>query len=202
MAVFPDSVDDAVEAAIGKLQKLREYNRVLEAENSFPIKVGIGIHLGNMMVGIVGEAHRMGGDALSDNVNLTARLEGLTKFYGVSILISGLAFKGLKEPEKYKMRFLDRVIVKGRNEAIAVYEVLDGETESIRDLKLQTQADFELGLESYSLADLVPAQSYFEKVLAVNSEDRTAKLYLERIKYLMAEGIPENWNGIWTFTEK
>ncbi len=202
MAVFPESVDDAVEAAVGKLKKLREYNRVLEAENSLPIKVGIGIHLGNMMVGIVGEDRRMGGDALSDNVNLTARLEGLTKFYGVSILISELAFQGLKEPDKYHFRFLDRVIVKGRNEAIAVYEVLDGETEELRDLKLKTLADFELGLEYYRLGELVAAQSYFEKVLAANVEDKTAKLYVERIQYLIAEGMPENWNGVWTFTQK
>ncbi|MDY6804202.1 MAG: ATP-binding protein [Cyanobacteriota bacterium] len=202
MAVFPDSVDDAVEAAVGKLKKLREYNLVLETEGSLPIKVGIGIHLGNMMVGIVGEDRRMGGDALSDNVNLTARLEGLTKFYGVSILISELAFRGLKEPEKYRFRFLDRVIVKGRNEAIAVYEVLDGETEEVRDLKLETQSDFELGLEYYRLGELVTAQSYFEKVLGANVEDKTAKLYVERIQYLMAEGMPENWNGTWTFTQK
>jgi two-component system sensor histidine kinase ChiS len=202
MAVFPDSVDNAVEAAIGKLKKLREYNQVLEAEGTPPIKVGIGIHLGNMMVGIVGEAHRMGGDALSDNVNLTARLEGLTKFYGVSILISEPAFKGLKEPEKYRMRFLDRVIVKGRNEAIAVYEVLDGEPEEVLDLKLETQADFELGLEFYGSGELVGAHYYFEKVLLTNPEDKTAKLYLERIEYLKAEGMPENWHGVWTFTEK
>ncbi len=202
MAVFPDSVDNAVEAAIGKLNKLREYNQILEAEGTPPIKVGIGIHLGNMMLGIIGEPHPMGGDALSDNVNLTARLEGLTKFYGVSILVSEPAFKGLREPEKYRMRFLDKVIVKGRNEAIAVYEVLDGEPEEMRDLKLQTQADFELGLEFYGSGEFVGAHYYFEKVLLTNPDDKTAKLYLERIEYLKVEGVPENWQGVWTFTEK
>ncbi|MGD1717742.1 ATP-binding protein [Dapis sp. BLCC M172] len=202
MAVFPDGVDDAVQAAIGKLNKLQEYNHQLIAEGLFPIKVGIGIHLGNMMVGIVGEANRMSGDAISDNVNLTARLESLTKYYGVSLLISESAFQGLKNPEKYQIRFLDRVSVVGRNEPINVYEVLEGEIDSVRELKLQTQVDFELALKYYREGDLVLAKDYFQKVLAVNSVDKTSLLYLERIYQLTVTGLPKNWDGVWKFTQK
>ena len=91
---------------------------------------------------MVGEANRIQGDALSDNVNLTARLEGLTKFYGVSLLISEQVLKGLNDSAGYHIRFLDRATVKGRTEPIAIYEVLDGETETSRKLKLQTQMGF------------------------------------------------------------
>ncbi|WP_143437638.1 adenylate/guanylate cyclase domain-containing protein, partial [Hydrocoleum sp. CS-953] len=202
MAVFPDGVDDAVQAAIGKLNKLQEYNHQLIAQGSFPIKVGIGIHLGNMMVGIVGEANRMSGDAISDNVNLTARLESLTKYYGVSLLISESAFQGLKNPEKYQIRFLDLVSVVGRNEPINVYEVLEGEVDYVRKLKLQTQVDFELALKYYREGDLVLAKDYFQKVLAVNSVDKTSLLYLERIYQLTVTGLPKNWDGVWKFTQK
>ncbi|MGD1809672.1 response regulator [Dapis sp. BLCC M126] len=202
MAVFPDGADDAVQAAIGKLKKLQEYNQTLEGKKLPPIKVGIGIHLGHMMVGIVGEPNRMSGDALSDNVNLTSRLEGLTKYYGVSLLISKSAFEGLKNPEQYQIRFLDRVSVKGRHEALDVYEVLDGEMDYVKELKLKTQADFILGLEYYRLGNLVSAKNYFKKVLAVNSADKTARVYLERIEQLTLIGIPENWNGVWVFTKK
>ncbi|MDJ0518267.1 MAG: response regulator [Trichodesmium sp. MO_231.B1] len=132
MAVFPDGADDALQAAIAQLRKLQEYNQTLKAEDFPPIKIGIGIHWGHMMVGIVGEKGRMSGDALSDNVNLTARLEGLTKFYGVSLLISQSAFNCLKNPQKYQIRFLDRASVKGRDEPINVYEVLDGEVDYVR----------------------------------------------------------------------
>ncbi|MGD1703546.1 response regulator [Dapis sp. BLCC M229] len=202
MAVFPDGTDDAVKTAIAQIKKLQQYNQTLKAADFPPIKIGIGIHWGNMMVGIVGEEGRMSGDALSDNVNLTARLEGLTKFYGVSLLISESAFKCLKNPQKYQIRFLDRASVKGRNEPINVYEVLDGEVDSVRELKLKTQADFALGLESYRLGDLVSAKDYFEKVLAVNYSDKTAQLYLERIDKLMVTGVPKNWKGVWAFTQK
>ncbi|MGD1703545.1 adenylate/guanylate cyclase domain-containing protein [Dapis sp. BLCC M229] len=202
MAVFPDGADDAVQAAIGKLQKLQEYNQTLEAENLPPIKVGIGIHLGYMMVGIVGEPNRMSGDALSDNVNLTARLEALIKYYGVSLLISKSAFQGLKNTEQYKIRFLDRVSVKGRHKVLDFYEVLDGEMDYVQELKLKTQADFVLGLEYYRLGNLVSAKNYFEKVLAVNYADKTAQVYLERMDKLTVMGVPENWNGVWVFTKK
>jgi adenylate cyclase len=74
-----------------------------------------------MMLGMVGETNRIQGDAFSDNVNLSSRLEGLTKFYGVSMLISGQTLEHLRDPESYQIRFLDRAIVKGRNEPISVY---------------------------------------------------------------------------------
>ncbi|MCL2932356.1 MAG: ATP-binding protein [Trichodesmium sp. MAG_R03] len=202
MAVFPDSVDDAVQSAIAQLKKLQEYNQTLLSKGWIPVKIGIGIHWGHMMVGIVGEEGRMSGDAFSNNVNLTARLEGLTKFYGVSLLISESAFNCLKNPQKYQIRFLDRASVKGIDEPINVYEVFDGEVDSVRELKLKTQVDFALGLKSYRLGELVDAEDYFKKVLAVNSSDETAQLYLERIKQLMKTGVPKNWKGVWTFRQK
>ncbi len=202
MAVFPDGADDAVAAGVSKLKRVEEYNKK-RAENGYiSIKVGIGIHVGHMMLGMVGEENRMQGDAFSDNVNLTARLEGLTKFYGVSLLISEQVLGNLSNASKYQIRFLDRVVVKGRTEPISVYEVLDGEIDEIRFIKLQTQSDFDRALEYYTSGDFDKAKDYFEKVLAVNAADKTADLYLTRVNYLLANDKPENWNGVWRFTEK
>ncbi len=202
MAIFPNSADDAVQAGITKLRRVHEYNQERANKGYAPLQIGIGIHVGHMMVGMVGEENRMQGDAFSDNVNLTARLEGLTKFYGVSMLISEQVLEKLSDPSQYQIRFLDRAIVKGRKEAIAVYEVMDGETEEIKALKFQTQSDFEQGLEYYRRRQFTEAQRYFEQVLAVNLSDKTAALYLERVNQLMEQGAPENWNGVWTFSEK
>jgi adenylate cyclase len=201
MAVFPEGADDAVIAGINMFRAVEKYNET-ERKDEVPIQVGIGIHVGYMMLGMVGEESRMQGDAFSDNVNLTARLEGLTKFYGVSLLLSGQAYENLTHPDDYQLRFLDYVVVKGRTEPIVVYEVLDAESETIRALKLQTQSDFEQGIESYRSGQLTPAKACFERVLAVNTNDKTAALYLSRVEQLIEEGIPDNWNGIWTFTEK
>ncbi len=203
MAVFPDGADDAVKAGIAKFRKVREYNKHRKQDGWLPINVGIGIHVGHMMVGFVGEENRMQGDAFSDNVNLTARLEGLTKFYGVSMLISQETYEHLTDTSEYQLRFLDRAIVKGKNEPIAVYEVLEAEEEEQRELKLKTQADFAQGLEYYRQSDgMDAAKAYFEKILEINPKDKTVALYLERVHLLMERGVPDNWKGIWTFTEK
>jgi len=202
MAVFPDNPDDAVNAGIDKIKHLEEFNRELEAEGGRPISVGIGIHIGHVMVGIVGEYNRMQADTLSDMVNLTSRLEGLTKFYGVSLLISEDTLKALKHPERYHTRFLDRAIVLGRSEAIAIYEVFDAEPEPVRSLKEKTLADFETALEYYRLGHPTAAREWLEKVLYVNPDDRTAILYLERVALLQERGIPKNWDGVWAFTQK
>ncbi|MBD2292019.1 response regulator [Anabaena sphaerica FACHB-251] len=202
MAVFPDGADDAIAASISQLKQVEEYNKNRVKKGYLPIKIGIGIHVGNMMLGMVGEESRIQGDALSDNVNLTARLEGLTKFYGVSLLISEQALDNLSNSDKYQIRFLDRVVVKGRSEPISVYEVLDAEIDTVRFVKLQTQPDFEHGLEYYRQGDFEKAKDYFEKVLAINAVDKTADLYLSRVNYMIQNGKPENWDGVWQFTEK
>ena len=202
MAVFPDGADDAVAAGVAKQKRVQEYNQQRQARGDLPVQVGIGIHVGQMMLGMVGEANRIQGDAFSDNVNLTSRLEGLTKFYGVAMIISGQTLEHLSNPDRYQMRFLDRAIVKGRNEAISVYEVLDAEVEEVQLLKLQTQPDFERGVQCYRDRAIDDAKLCFEQVLAVHPADKTAKLYLERIECLLEQGIPDDWNEAWVFIDK
>ena len=194
--------DDAVAAGVAKQLRVQEYNEQRQNRGDLPIQVGIGIHVGHMMLGMVGEDNRIQGDAFSDTVNLTSRLEGLTRFYGVSMVISGQTLNHLSNPDRYQTRFLDRVIVKGRNEPIAIYEVLDAETEAVQQLKRQAQIPFEQGIECYRNHDLNDAKSQFEQVLAINPDDKTASLYVDRIHHLIEHGIPENWNEAWTFSEK
>ena len=201
MAVFPYSVEDGVDAAIAQLQRVQEYNQQLQSGN-FAIEIGIGMHVGHVMAGMIGEHDRIQPDAVSDAVNLAARLEGLSKVYGTALLISEAVRVRLTNRDRYQLRFLDQVIVKGRSEPIAIYEVLDAETETKRLLKQQTLAIFEAGIQAYNDLDLAAAQAYFAKVLTHNPEDRTAHLYQERVRFLKEQGIPQNWNGVWTFTQK
>ncbi|MEG3931073.1 MULTISPECIES: adenylate/guanylate cyclase domain-containing protein [unclassified Microcoleus] len=202
MAVFPDGVDDAIQAGIVKLEQLQKYNQSRKINGDIPLNIGIGIHVGDTMVGIIGDANRMQADALSDHVNLTARLEGLTKYYGVSLLISGDVVQRLSQPEKYHIRFLDRAIVKGRQEAITVCEVLDVEVEPVRSLKIQTLPIFEEGLQEYCQGNFAKAIVCFEQIVALNPDDKPSQLYLKRIQSLLQKSIPANWNGVWKFTKK
>lgn len=200
MAAFPRGANDAVEAAIAQIKQVQVFNQEQQKLQRSSIQIGMSIHVGHVMVGIVGETNRMQGDAFSDHVNLASRLEGLTKHYGVSVLISESAKQELK-PD-YQLRFLDRVAVKGRNEAIAIYELLDAELPEIQTLKLQTQTDFTEAIEAYQHGDLVAAQRAFLAVQSLNPRDRAARLYLERISILQVQGLPPNWQGVWRFQSK
>lgn len=202
MAVFPDGVDDALQACIAQAQRLRDYNRYRQAKGHTPLSVGMGIHVGRMMVGIVGESHRMQGDALSDNVNLTARLEGLTKYYGVQLLVSEDVLQKLADRDRYPVRLIDRAIVKGRQTPITVYEVLDAEEDTLRANKLKTLPQYLEALDFYQQGQLTKAQTCFNHVCQANPNDKTVQLYLERLQLLQHQGLPDNWQGIWEFTQK
>lgn len=202
MAVFPDSVDDAVRAGIAKVKQIRLYNQHRQTEGYRPLTVGIGLHAGHMMVGMVGESNRMQADAVSDNVNLTARLEGLTKYYGASLLVSEDVMLNLNEPENYSVRLLDRILVKGRQEPITIYEVLDAEINTVRKLKLETLPMYQQGRHFYHEGDWTKATACFEAVLEANPLDKTVQLYLERIQQLSQTIMSESWNGVWAFAQK
>ena len=204
MAIFPESADDAVRASIAELHQVSEYNVDLVQGQQMPIAIGIGLHFGPMMVGIVGEAGRMQGDALSDTVNLTARIEGLTKFYGVPLLVSEQVIESLEKPEEFGIRLLDRVVVKGRTEPISIYEVVDGETDSVvRGLKLASKAEFEAALALYQEQQWTEALAKFSAILAKNPKDRPAAMYMERIMELSQTPVTaEGWDGVWRFQTK
>lgn len=202
MAVFPNGADDAIAAGMAVFNKIHSFNVERSQAGFPPIRVGMGIHVGNMMVGMVGERDRLQGDTLSDTVNLTARLEGLTKYYGVSMAISGDVLQRLSEADRPLVRFIDQAIVKGRSVPISVYEVLDVEDEALKTLKLESLMEFKQGLDDYCAGNWTDAKVRFEQIVSRNPLDCPAKLYLERIAELTARSRPADWNGVWVFTQK
>jgi adenylate cyclase len=93
-------------------------------------------------------------------------------------------------------------VVKGRGEAISVYEVLDGEPENVMNWKLATQAHFEKGMRHYQAKRWNDAQFHFLEVLSAFPEDKAAELYLERVRQYAKEGVPESWEGVTILAEK
>lgn len=196
MALFPETVDHAVDAAIQMRRLLVTYNATREKKGYVPIDIGIGIHSGNLMLGTIGEEERMEGTVISDAVNLASRLEGLTKVYQCPILTTQQAQTRLKNPQKYNIRTIDHVKVKGKADAVTVVEVIDGERDELFEKKLQTKPDFEQALRSYAARDLSLAGDLFRKVLDANPADKAAYLFAERISQLNLTGIPDEWDGV------
>ena len=196
MALFPNDVEDAILSSIETQKLLRDFNAERHAQGHPAIDVGIGLHSGTLRLGIVGEAERMQGDIFSDAVNLANRLEGLCKLYGVSIVVSEHTLSLLDSLEEYQTRFLGRVRVKGKMQAVSVFEIYDGDPEEAIEFKLKTKADFEAGLNRYFEQDFEEAGVSFRNVLELSPEDKTAKLYLERCAQFMVQGVPEDWQGV------
>ncbi|MCP5511615.1 MAG: response regulator [Leptospiraceae bacterium] len=202
MAVFKNGSDFAVDSCLSQLATLKEYNSKRVTNNYKPIRIGFGIHSGFMTLGMIGEAHRMQGDAFSDQVNLTARLEGLTKYYGVSLIVSDKVLGELTHPEKYHSRFLDKVRVKGRKTPIEIYEIFNEDELEIRDKKIKFAPLFSQSIEFYKNRDFNNSRKSFHEYLKAFPGDLTTLLYLERLKELIEKGVDTDWDGVYEFTKK
>jgi hypothetical protein len=132
------------------------------------------------MLGTVGGPNRMDGTVISDAVNLASRVESLTKNYGVSLLITHPTYSRLKNPSQYAIRTLDTVKVKGKSEAVTVYEVFDADGLEIKEGKLATLELFAQARAIYSEGKLFEAARLFSECWRQNPGDGVAKIYWER----------------------
>ena len=131
--------DQALHSAIEQIEMLSSINEKITPEYDVTIDIGIGIHTGVVTAGDMGSFGRSDYTIIGDNVNLASRLEGLTKQYGAQILISKATFEKLTKA--YKVRPIDLVEVKGKNEAVEIYEVIcNNKNISEDEIKLYTDA--------------------------------------------------------------
>jgi len=191
MALFPEGADDALNGSISMLKKLNSYNKKREKSGYRSIRIGIGLNTGILMMGTVGGKNRMEGTVISDAVNLASRIESMTKNYGVSLLISEYTYHNLKNVQDYSIRFLDRVLVKGKSQPQSVYEVFSTDRAAIKEGKSKTIKMFEEALACYHLKQVEKSRNLLHKCLAINPEDSPAQLYLDRCKRFLDGGVHE-----------
>jgi adenylate cyclase len=124
MAIFPGTASDALCAAVDMQYAVRDLNASRTLENKAPIRIGVGMHTGPLIMGITGDHERMDAATIADTVNIASRLEGLTKFYKVNILLSEASVQNLVDAEIFEFRDLGPVQLKGKLAPIGVYECL------------------------------------------------------------------------------
>lgn len=188
MALFPDTPDDAVLGALAMLERLEAYNHGRNRAGYTPMRIGVGINTGFVMMGTVGGSGRMDGTVISDAVNVSSRLEELTKTYGVPLLISEHTLHCLEDPQRYQMRFIDRLRLKGKNEPQSVYEIYDTDPLPLRQAKARNKAQFEEALAYYHLRDIPQARSRLLACTADAPGDIPARIYLDRCDEYMRSG--------------
>jgi len=180
MALFPGSADDAVQGAIAMLEQLKTYNLYRQEKNLIPLRIGIGLHTGKLILGTVGGFGRMDGTVIGDAVNLSSRVEGLTKTYGVSLLITHQTVARLNNPLEYDLRFIEQVKAKGKAKAVGLFEVFSADPPKLRAAKVATKEQFERAVMFYHWGSVPEAGRLFQECLEYDDGDRPAQIYLDR----------------------
>ncbi len=188
MALFPDGEESALSAAIEMIKYLPIYNSHRSNFGYTPIKIGIGIHSGTVMLGTIGHETFMQGTVISDAVNLASRIERLTKLYKISLVVSNNIIFGLKDPTKYNYRFLDKVKVKGKDQPVSVYEVFEGDSEHQIERKLKNREEFEKGVYEYHSNNIEHANNIFNDIWESGDEDNALNFYRKRCEYYLKHG--------------
>jgi two-component system sensor histidine kinase ChiS len=131
MAIFQHRSEDALMAAIAMQDAVRAYNKDQTRNGRSPIRVGMGMHTGSLIMGIIGDHRRTEAATISDTVNTASRMEGLTKYFNASILLSEYSLAAIADPAQFSLRYLGLVKVKGKKTPIEVYECFDGDPPAV-----------------------------------------------------------------------
>jgi len=201
MALFADP-EQSLKGSIALQKEVRHYNQERENKGQETIKVGIGLHTGLLMLGVIGDGDRHDTGVISNEVNTASRIEGLTKMFDSSILLSESTLNHIPNLEEFDYRLLGLVQVKGRTNSIKVYECFSGAMQDTLNLKKQTLQDFNTGLTSYFNKDFIVAAGHLKNVLTVNPRDVTAERYFRHAAELMVKGVSSDWTGVEIMTEK
>ncbi|KMQ50077.1 Adenylate cyclase [Chitinispirillum alkaliphilum] len=184
MALFPDDPSDALNAGIEMQQYVMHFNSLFCDKPIYPLRIGIGIHSGNMILGTIGDKSRMDCTVISDAVNLSSRLENLTKKYHASIIISHEVVRAISsKKQKYSLRMLGPEMLRGRKERTIVYQVLNSLPPDILKRRTKNIEVFENGIKKFYSQRHKEAEKYFRECLRTDPTDFAAKLFLSEIEH-------------------
>jgi adenylate cyclase len=206
MAVFglpvpgEEDEDRALRAAISMIRSLWAWNREREQRGEALLDMGIGLNTDSVVAGNIGSPKRMDYTIIGDGVNLASRLESACKHYRTRILLSELTHAKLKGV--YRLREVDKVIVKGKTKPVAIFECLDyHDAESFPNL-MEAVGAFNEGLARYREASFDRARQSFEQAQKANPDDHLAGMYRERCRALLENAPPPDWDSTSVLGEK
>jgi len=193
-----DNASKACRTAIMMCERLHDKRKEWVHKGLPSLRFGIGLNTGPMVVGNLGSARRFDYSVIGDHVNLASRLEGLSKVYGVKVLISENTQNHLGSD--ITCRELDKVKVKGKKKPVRIYELL-GKDYFTKGAYAFVES-FEKGLACYRDRSFLKAIRYFEKTISLKPGDSPSQLFIQRCRTLEKEALQSDWDGTWTFTQK
>ncbi len=208
---YEDHATKSCLAALGMQKRLAEMREKWKEEGRHELYMRVGINTGPMVVGNMGSAHRMDYTIMGDSVNLASRLEGANKVYGTKILISGFTFDFVKG--SLECRELDRIRVFGKDQPVAIYEVLceKGQLDAVSKKAYDIFAE---ALSLYRQKQWQEAIDKFEQCIEIKREDDPSGTFIKRCQLyqqIQKRGrrgsdkgniLPDDWDGVYTMQSK
>ena len=184
----------AIEAALLMKESLRRLNADWEKRGLRTFHMGCGVNFGEVIFGNIGSSRKMEPTVIGDAVNVTSRLEGLTKDYGRDLLV-GEAAADLVE-DTYRLQFVDRVTMKGKTKPLRIYSVVSLSNEPVEPQMAAYLEAYELAQASYSAGSLREAKALFENSLQYRPDDLLVRMYIERCTTLLERPSAKEWTGV------
>ena len=187
-------------AALAMRRELRQLNEKWRDEGRMGLGMGIGINQGEVIVGNIGSQERMDPTVIGDSVNLASRLEGLTRIYGVDILLGPTAAELVRD--EFHLRSVARVQVKGKTKPVDAFTFIGARNEDV-DLQLLKWLEvYEEGLEKFRARDFTQAKILFSRFLEFYPDDLLAQMYLARSLDYERQPPDEAWDAVEVLTKK
>ncbi len=190
----------AVETALDMRRRLAIFNHRRIIASQPQIHIGIGISSGEVVSGNIGSHKRMDYTVIGDGVNLSSRLEGVTKEYACDIILSEYTYKLCCD--RIWVRELDKIRVKGKHEAVKIYELIGNRNQRLEDSMQEFLAHYQVGREAYLARDFQRAITNFELAQKIRACDQAVTIHLERSHKYLIDPPPESWDGVHTMTTK
>lgn len=185
ISLFPCSAENALNAAIEIQNKIKDFNTIIENRNWEPIRVGIGIHYGKVMLGVIGDSERMETTVISDIVNTCSRLEKLNKDFGTDIIISSQVLKKISNKNNFKFRYLGTTILRGKSIPVKIFELYNHYDSKLIETIDTTKELFYNAIRMFAKNKIQKSIELIEKVIVINPYDQPARYYYYLCKKAM-----------------
>lgn len=194
IALFPTNSDDALRCCL-EIQNVT-YNLTKQIKSPLPLKVGMALHYGPLMLGIVDKGLDMEGTIVGDTIDVTERLAIFNKLYPIDCIITDSVKKGLVHPDEYMLRQIGQIMLFGRRKPIAIWQVLA----AIGDEQTRNKLNEDLRLFEDAYGNFLDrrfeaALKRFQRICQNNPDDNVAKLYCEYCRIYQTTPPPNNWQG-------